>query len=222
MISLLDQSFFRRLGQYMINRIREDMSKGISQNPDGNMRDNTYSKGYAKYKRNGMYRYSTTAEFSLRGKMTESQMMSVARFVNAGGLHTKLIKTKKKGGGWEYSIKGSEIGKTKKGYKNKNKRIDGYEGVSISSTETSFVNLELTGKLKQGLKIKETTDDSVTLSYRQEDIGKILGAESLGRSIVGLNDKNKDLAVEMIKQELSKKGYKKFSFELKVNVNLKI
>jgi hypothetical protein len=185
MISFLDQSFFRRLGQYMINRIREDMSKGISQNPDGSMRDNTYSKGYAKYKRNGMKRY-----------------------------------TFKKG---NKTIKGSKVKINKRGLnENNNKNLKQYNGQSISSRETSFVNLELTGKLKQGLKIKETTDDSVTLSYRQEDIGKILGAESLGRSIVGLNDKNKELAVEMIKQELSKKGYKKFGFELKVNVNLKI
>jgi len=185
MISFLDETFFRKLGQYMINRIREDMSKGISQNPDGSMRKPFYNPQYAKYKINGMKRYTFK-----KGKKT---------------------------------IRGSKVKINKRGLvENNNKNISQYNGQSISSRETSFVNLELTGKLKQGLKIKESDNNSVTISYNQADIGKILGAEKEGRSIVGLNDKNIELAKEMISKEISRVGFSKLDFNLKINVTLKI
>lgn len=72
-------------------------------------------------------------------------------------------------------------------------RLKAYYGRTIESTNTSYVDMTLTGRLKKGLHLKGFSKGSWLFSYRPEDAGKIEGNQKYGREVVGLNDKNKEL-----------------------------
>jgi hypothetical protein len=76
---------------------------------------------------------------------------------------------------------------------NKPHKIKPVYGVQVTSNETAFVNMQLTGRLFRGLQsgIQALANNlGVRLSYSQADADKIFGAEDLGRDIVGLNEVN--------------------------------
>jgi hypothetical protein len=90
------------------------------------------------------------------------------------------------------------------------KRLNKYYATSITSNETSFVNLTLTGALLKGLKVITQNAYSVTLGWisSRETIGKLLGAERYKRELRGLNEKNiikaKELLAKQFNENVSK------------------
>ena len=90
------------------------------------------------------------------------------------------------------------------------KRLKKYKGVSIVSNKTNKVNMTLTGDMANSLKLKtkEVTGagGSFVMSYKndKETIGKVIGNQELGRDVVGLNDKNQKIILNMYIDELNK------------------
>lgn len=158
----LNSTFWKELGTYIAKWVREDMSKGVFQNGKSNLR--YLSRQYVNYKRNNMRRF-TVGE----GKIFTDK---------AGYFFGKTYFTNKK----------AKFNK-KKGF-GTGKRLKAYYGKSISSNETSFVNMELTGKLKKGLRPKKADKFSVTMGFDESDRGKIIGNQRYGRELIGLNDQN--------------------------------
>ena len=93
-------------------------------------------------------------------------------------------------------------GKEKKGA---GERLSGYKAVSIESTQVNPVNMTLTGQTINNLRPIGSDDTSVTLSFSLADAGKVLGNQARGYDIVGLNDKNRELAKSLIIAELKKR-----------------
>ena len=92
-----------------------------------------------------------------------------------------------------------------KGEKIRNKYVD-YKSVS-TNTQTQFVNMMLTERTINSLAMEDSDDTGVTMAYKPEHTGKILGGKKWGRNLVGLNDKNVRLVkVQMIKEYKDKLG----------------
>jgi hypothetical protein len=98
-------------------------------------------------------------------------------------------------------------------------RLKGYYGQPIESTNTSFVDMTVTGRLKKSLRVRSRTSNSVTSGYDPENSMKILGnQEKYGRIIVGLNDKNIELVKNRILMILKRKLQ---DLPKQINVNIK-
>jgi len=89
-------------------------------------------------------------------------------------------------------------------------RLKQYQGVSIASRNTSFVDMTASGRTLRGLHVKDVFPNGVTLSFKPEDAMKIAGNQrpGLNRRLVGLRQKNRekvrDAIVEGINSELNK------------------
>lgn len=162
----LNSTFWKELGTYIAKWVREDMSKGVFQNGKSNLR--YLSRQYVNYKRNDMRRFTV-------GKALKRTYV----FDIAGDVRNKDLYFWNKKAGFS----------KKKGF-GTGKRLKAYYGKSISSNETSFVNMELTGKLKKGLRPKKADKFSVTMGFDESDRGKIIGNQRYGRELIGLNDQN--------------------------------
>lgn len=79
-----------------------------------------------------------------------------------------------------------------------NKRLKSMYAASISSHETSFVNMILTGQMFRGLKVKKVMPDGVEVGYEPKDAKKIEGNKKYGREVLGLRDEN----IQKVKAEL--------------------
>lgn len=182
------QSKWKRIGQLAIQWIREDARDGMFQNGVG---DTYRSEQYKKYKRNDMRRYTTGA-----GQIFSDKS---GYFFGTTYFRNKKAKTRK---GKTYTT---------------GERLSEYKGVSISSRETSFVNMILTGELFRGLKVRSIDNSGVTIGYESKDAGKILGNQKYGRQIVGLRDEN----IKKVKDELVKGLSEELKKELKdININI--
>lgn len=102
------------------------------------------------------------------------------------------------------------------------KTLKEYEGVSITSNNTAFVDMTLTGKTLQGLAIKKADDKGVLVSYQPRDLWKIVGNQKpgLNRRLVGLNKKNQTELEKQIGQFIEKNI--KQTFTGKVTIDIKI
>lgn len=99
------------------------------------------------------------------------------------------------------------------------KRLKTSYATSISSNETSFVNMTLTGQLFRGLKVREINKFGVTVGYDPKDAGKIIGNEKYGRQIVGLRKEN----IAKVKEELLQGLSEEIKKELKdININIQL
>lgn len=101
-----------------------------------------------------------------------------------------------------------------------NKRLKNYYATSISSTDTSKVNMTLTGQTLKGLKVRTIENNGVTLGYEPADAKKIIGNRVHGYDIVGLNsaniDKVKDELVKGFSEEFKKLMKDKIVIEVKL------
>ena len=93
-------------------------------------------------------------------------------------------------------------GKEKKGA---GERLSGYKAVPIESTQVNPVNMTLSGQTINGLRPISSDDTSVTMSFSLTDAGKVIGNQARGYDVVGLNDKNIELAKSLIIRELKKR-----------------
>ena len=102
------------------------------------------------------------------------------------------------------------------------KRLKSYFGKRISSNETSFVNMTLTGDLLRYLAPKTATDDSVSVAFRMQDYWKVKGNERFGRLLLGLREENKQKVAKMIGAEIAENIKKNLTkrIEGEININL--
>ncbi len=84
-------------------------------------------------------------------------------------------------------------GKDKKG---RGERLKQYKGVSITSHETKFVNLILTGSLMRNITAQDL-NNGVRINFAGKDTGKILGAQELDRDIVQLREENQEKVTKL-------------------------
>jgi len=118
-----------------------------------------------------------------------------------------------------------KVGTIKSG-KNKGKtkfeKIKQYKGVSIVSTNTSFVDMTLTGQTLRGLKITETMPNGVQVSFNIRDLWKIVGNQKpgLNRRLVGLNKKNMKRLQELFINEVATQVAKNFVGKTVLNFKL--
>ena len=104
----------------------------------------------------------------------------------------------------------------------KREKMEQYKGVSIASTNTSFVDMTLTGQTLRGLHVKDSTVSSVTLSFRPEDVKKIVGNQrpGLNRRLVGLNRKNQEHVHKLVKAEIARQLKKSIAGKTTINIKL--
>lgn len=123
-------------------------------------------------------------------------------------------------GGMEYAGQGKERVKIKNG--RKGQRLKQFEGVSISSTNTSFVDMTATGQTLRSLKILEVTNNGVTLTFNPRDIWKIIGNQKpgLNRRLVGLRRKNREKVRDMIVEKIQDQLIKKIVGKTTINIKL--
>ena len=103
------------------------------------------------------------------------------------------------------------IGEEKKG---KGDRLKGFEGRSIN-TETSKVNLHLTGDMFKQVQVKPTSN-SARITFLQGE--KVLGNRKHGYNVFGLRNKNRKKALNFLDRQIEKTLKK----ETSKPINLKI
>jgi len=121
-------------------------------------------------------------------------------------------------GGMEYGKK--DVFRKKNG--RKGERYEAYKGVSIASTNTSFVDMTVTGQTLRGLHVKESSNKNVLLSYQEKDAMKIIGNQERGlnRRLVGLNRKNQKVVEEMIIDAIQEAIIKEVVGKTTININM--
>lgn len=97
-------------------------------------------------------------------------------------------------------------------------RLKSMYGLPIESNETDYVNMTLTGHTKRGLKVKSANKKGVEMAFDPADAKKILGNEGRGYDIVGLNEKNIDMARNEILREFDRNERRQR--DVTINVNL--
>jgi|GEM_PF-2956404 len=118
-----------------------------------------------------------------------------------------------------FDYPGKRLYGSKRGTK-RGEKISGLKGVSVKSTNTSFVDMTLTGRLLEGLHVESANDSGVTMSYNEEDRGKIEGNRGLDREVVGLNEENIEKLRQDVIQEFQKNMSEVFSKDININVKL--
>ena len=119
----------------------------------------------------------------------------------------------------------TKVGTIKSG-KNKGKakfeKIKQFKGVSIVSTNTSFVDMTVTGQTLRGLKITETMPNGVQVAFNIRDLWKIVGNQKpgLNRRLVGLNKKNMNKLAEMTDNEIRQMIGKNWTGKTTINIQM--
>ena len=125
--------------------------------------------------------------------------------------------------GYQYSNQGAKIGfRTINGravnidsYKNRKaagmrypngQRVKGFENQS-TDTQTSFVNMKLTGRTLRGMRASGKTDTAI-ITYDRGEI--VLGNEKRGYDIYDLSNKNKEFIADRFGKELLDRNIKKY------------
>ena len=106
--------------------------------------------------------------------------------------------------------------------KTKSEKVKSLKGVSIVSTNTSFVDMTVTGQTLRGLKITETMPNGVQVSFNIRDLWKIVGNQKpgLNRRLVGLNNKNMKRLQELFINEVATQVAKNFVGKTVLNFKL--
>lgn len=106
----------------------------------------------------------------------------------------------------------------------KGERLEQYKGVSIVSTNTSFVDMTATGQTLRGLHVVEgsVTEKGVSVAFHPRDIDKIVGNQKpgLNRRLVGLNKRNVTKIQEMIITDIQDKVAKEIVGRTTINIKI--
>ena len=119
----------------------------------------------------------------------------------------------------------TKVGTIKSG-KNKGKakfeKIKQFKGVSIVSTNTSFVDMTLTGDTLNSLEISAILPNGVQVAYKPRNIWKIVGNQrpGLNRRIVGLNKKNREALIKIVENQVSQAIKKDFVGKTTINIQM--
>ena len=98
------------------------------------------------------------------------------------------------------------------------KRLKQYYASPIESTQTSYVDMTLTGRLKRSLQPLRALSNGVRMAFGSENTGKILGGQKLGRDVVGLNENNQKKTLEWIASQIDEKIEDWEKEEIKINI----
>jgi len=97
------------------------------------------------------------------------------------------------------------------------KRIKAY-ATSISSRQTSFVDMTLTGRMFRGLHVVKADNISVTLGYRSEDRMKVIGnRDKHNRDVANLNADNRAKVKQAILEQFNENIRKELK-DITINV----
>lgn len=194
----LTVSEWKEVGAYANSLIQNDMTEGKFQNGQSGLAYR--SAQYKRYKANDMRRLTS-------GEATHFQVNSQSGIVTKQmhfGSSTKLRLDRKSG----------KLVRANTG------RLSGYSGKPISSNNTAFVDMTLTGRLKRSLRVVTADRNSVTCGYLNENnaAGKIEGNAKLGRVILGLSPENVTKVKEFIKEIMQRKIQ---GFNQTINIDIK-
>lgn len=103
----------------------------------------------------------------------------------------------------------------------KGQKINAYYGRSTTGTQTSKVDMRVTGDLLDSLKVKDSNNTSVKVGFEgtKDNIGKLRGALEYQRLLVGLNDDNINKVKGLIISEFEKN---KKALPKVINIKIKI
>lgn len=166
--------FWLKVGQLIPAWVYADCKIGLMQNNGKNY--HYKSEQYKKYKANGMRRFTKGA-----GKMFSDKE------------------------GYSYGktyFNNPKAGKSKKTGFTTGGRLSSLKGISIDSTNTSFVDMILTGRTVKSLKPKTSDEISVTMAYPPDKAGIVLGNKRRGYNIIGLNNQNIKKVRQLIVKQL--------------------
>lgn len=110
-------------------------------------------------------------------------------------------------------------GKKKRVAEGKGKRLSGFYGQPIESTNTAFVDMTLSGRLKKSLHVKENLPNGIRSGYNLTDNnpGKIEGNRKYGREVLGLSDENQEKVKDYM-IGLMKNHVKEFNQSISIKV----
>ncbi len=101
-------------------------------------------------------------------------------------------------------------------------RLKQYQGVSIASRNTSFVDMTATGRTMRGLAVKEAFSEGVTVAFKPEDAMKIIGNQrpGLNRRLVGLHKRNREKVRDMVITQIQTALVKQVVGKTTININI--
>ena len=190
-INILTPQDWRDIGTFANKLIQNDFGEGKFQNNRSNLQ--YLSQQYKKYKANNMRRLTKGGELKY---FDPSQDYRGRRYYGS----KKALK------------------KGKKGFTSGD-RINGYYQQPIESTNTAFVDMTLTGRLKKSLIVKENLPNGIRSGYSTSDDnpGKIEGNRKYGREVLGLSDENQDKVKDYM-IGLMKNHVKEFNQSISIKV----
>lgn len=100
----------------------------------------------------------------------------------------------------------------------KGTKLEHYRSVPIASSDTSKVNMTLTGRTLNALSPKTSDESSVTMSFKGIDPRIILGNQLRGYDITGLNDKNKVKTLDYLTKHFDDNIKKQIKGKIVINI----
>lgn len=191
-IPKLPVSFWNKIGQLAVQWIRADAKTGKMQTPDGNSNKPNYNSTYAKYKANDMRRFYKDTKKGRKSAFKEESVMWLSGAFNRTGFHKEMTAT--------------------------GQRLKSLKGQSVTSKNTSFVDMTLTGKMFRGLHVVKADNISVTLGYRSEDRMKVIGnRDKYNRDVANLNADNRAKVKQAILEQFNENIRKELK-DITINV----
>ena len=122
---------------------------------------------------------------------------------------------------YKQSIANPETGgliKSKKVAGKRKQKLFGMHGKAIESTNTAFVDMTLTGKLKKSLEIIRNIPNGIECGFTRENAVKIIqGNNRYSRQVVGLSEEN----VEKVKVFIDNLVFEKLNIHREINIDVK-
>ena len=97
-------------------------------------------------------------------------------------------------------------------------RIKSLKGIGIDSTDTSAVNMILTGRTVKSLHIKSTSPESLTMAFNPAYTKIILGNKRHGYDVTGLNDKNRAKIKQFILKQFNENERKELEKKVVITI----
>ena len=122
--------------------------------------------------------------------------------------------------GKNYHYKSKQYVKLKSNQmRNKNgDRIKSLKATGIDSTDTSAVNMILTGRTVKSLHIKSTSPESLTMAFGMDKSGIIIGNKRRGYDVTGLNDKNRAKIKQFILKQFNENERKELEKKVVITI----
>lgn len=97
-------------------------------------------------------------------------------------------------------------------------RLKSLKGIGVDSTDTSAVNMILTGRTVKSLHTKSTSPEALTMSFGMDKAGIIIGNKRRGYDVTGLNDKNKAKVKQLILKQFNENERKELEKKVVITI----